>query len=196
MYAFIRGKVEYKEEGLLAIDVGGMGYEVKVTDFVYMDTNDGDEVMLYLVCIYATDGSRTLYGLTSRDEKRMFNHLISVTRIGGKAALSIMSRLTVAEIASAVAADDPTPLSKAPGVGKKAAERIVLELKGKLKNIGITQESAAQILGSLDERQEAIDSLMGLGFSSADAAEAVEAVSPLADTTEELVVLALKRLGM
>lgn len=197
MYAFIRGTVEYKEDGMLAIDAGGMGYEVRVTEFVYMDTQEGGDVMLYLVCITnGTDGSRTLYGFQTRDEKRMFMHLISVTRIGGKVALAILSRLTLAEIASAVAAADPTPLSKVTGVGKKAAERIVLELKGKLTDVGITAEKAAQILDTFDEKQAAIDSLMGLGFSSADASDAVEAVSPLADTAEELVVLALKRLGM
>ena len=110
MYAFIRGTVEYKEDGMLAIDAGGMGYEVRVTEFVYMDTQEGGDVMLYLVCITnGTDGSRTLYGFQTRDEKRMFLHLISVTRIGGKVALAILSRLTLAEIASAVATADPTP---------------------------------------------------------------------------------------
>lgn len=197
MYAFIKGTVEYKEDGVLAVDAGGMGYNIRVTEGSYQMIHEGDMVMLYLVhMVSSQDGTQTLYGLLSREEKRMFQLLTSINRIGGKAALAILSVLTLEEISAAVAMGDYKPFTKASGIGKKAAEMIVLELKGKLKDARMTSEEAQMIVSGMDDKQEAVEALVGLGFSEAQAEEAVEAVSVLADNAEELVVLALKRLGM
>ena len=194
MYAFIRGKIEYKDAGILEIDSNGIGYEVLVTDKVFSDCRIGDEVMLYTAFIVKED-SNTLYGFELREEKKMFFRLIGVSGVGAKFAMAILSAMTLPEIASAVASGDSKAFARTPGIGKKTAERIILELKGKL-NFGFTPEQTVAIKENMDAKQEAIDSLMGLGFSLADASEAVNAVSVLADTSEELVVLALKRLGM
>lgn len=197
MYAFIKGIVEYKEEGMLAVDTGGMGYNIRVTEQVFNSVKEGTQIMLHLVHTVSTqDNTHTLYGLSTREEKRMFLHLTAINRIGGKVALAILSALTLQEISAAVAMGDPKPFTRANGVGKKAAEMIVLELKGKLKDIAITSDEAQKIVSDMDDKQEAVEALIGLGFSEVQAAEAVEAVSVLADSTEELVVLALKRLGM
>ena len=194
MYAFIKGKIEHKELGLLEIDVNGVGYEVCVTDKVFSDCREGEDIVLYTAFIVKEDAN-TLYGFETRAEKRMFYRLIGVYGVGAKYAMAILGAMTLPEIASAVASGDAKAFSRTPGIGKKTAERIILELKGKL-DFGFTPEQTVAIKENMDAKQEAVDSLMGLGFSMADATEAVNAVSVLADTAEEFVVLALKRLGM
>lgn len=194
MYAFIRGKVDYKDSGILEVDVNGVGYEISVTDKVFNDCRIGDEVMLYTAFIVKEDAN-TLYGFEFREEKRMFYRLLSVSGVGAKYAMAILSAMTLPQIASAVATEDAKAFSRTPGIGKKTAERIILELRGKL-DLGFTPEQTVALKENMDAKHEAVDSLIGLGFCAADAAQAVDAVSILADTAEELVVLALKRLGM
>ena len=196
MIAFIEGKVAGKNPGELVLCAGGVGFSLMCSSATLAAAPAQGESWRCYTVLNVREDAMELFGFATRQEREMFTRLCTVTGVGAKTALGVLSALPMRELSIAIVTGDVAALSRAPGIGKKTAQRIVLELKGKLTDVGITAEKAAQILDTFDEKQAAIDSLMGLGFSSADASDAVEAVSPLADTAEELVVLALKRLGM
>ena len=127
----------------------------------------------------------------------MFLRLIGVSGIGPKSALGILSTLSVHDISVALVTGDANALSRAPGIGKKTAQRLVLELKDKVSNDDLTghSDAAAFVPAAQSAQAEAIEALMALGYPSNEAAKAVAAVGSQADKTNDIVFLALKRLG-
>ena len=139
-----------------------------------------------------------LFGFRTKEEKKMFERLRGVTGIGPKSAMAILSALGVQGLSIALAAGDAAAIARAPGVGKKTAQRLILELKDK-----VTEEdllASGPKTGSVPRRSkgpeaEAIEALMALGYASSEAAQAVSAVLGQADTSNELIRLALKGMG-
>lgn len=209
MIAYVNGILENIEEGLAVIDVNGIGVNV----FISGSTMDrmpgiGEAVKLYTYTNVKED-SFTLFGFLSRDELNLFKMLITVNGIGPKGGLSILSVMTPDDLRFAILAGDSKSLSKAPGIGKKTAERITLELRDKLKvsedellggSAGVASMSGA--MGESDgvnpARDEAVAALVALGYNSTDSMKAVRKVlasSPEAgDDTERLLKLALKEM--
>ncbi len=195
MYSFLKGRVAYTDGGAVAIDVNGVGYEVFCTTRLLESVSEDEERTLYTHLAVKED-ALTLYGFESRQEKAMFERMISISGIGPKAALSILSAMTIGEIAQAILISDVKAFSRVNGIGAKTAGRLVLELKDK-----VTVDDAATVLPggapyAASPESEAVDALMGLGYTRAAASAAVTAVQPLADTAEELTLMALKRLAM
>lgn len=209
MIAYVNGILENIEEGLAVIDVNGIGVNV----FISGSTMDrmpgiGEAVKLYTYTNVKED-SFTLFGFLSRDELNLFKMLITVNGIGPKGGLSILSVMTPDDLRFAILAGDSKSLSKAPGIGKKTAERITLELRDKLK---VSEDEllgggalATSISGAVGEsdgvnpaRDEAVAALVALGYNSTDSMKAVRKVlasSPEAgDDTERLLKLALKEM--
>ncbi len=205
MIAYVNGIIEYIEEGLCVVDVGGIGMNV----FVSGSTMDrmpgiGEAVKLYTYTSVKED-SFTLYGFLSRDELSLFKMLITVNGIGPKGGLSILSVMTPDDLRFAIMAGDSKSISAAPGIGKKTAERITLELRDKIK---VTEDdmlgnSAAVTMDDLtgdasSARDEAVAALVALGYNSTDAMKAVRKVlkadESAASDTEVLLKLALKEM--
>ena len=205
MIAYVNGILESIEEGLAIVDVGGVGMNV----FISGSTMDrmpgiGEAVKLYTYTSVKED-SFTLYGFLSRDELSLFKMLISVNGIGPKGGLSILSVMTPDDLRFAIMAGDAGTISKAPGVGKKTAERITLELRDKIKATedDMLRSSSAVTLDDLtgeasSARDEAVAALVALGYSSSDAMKAVRKVLAENDSasgdTEMLLKLALKEI--
>ena len=193
MYAFFRGKIALLRENYVVVDSAGVGYKIFVTTRFLQQTVPGSEETLFTHLVVRED-ELSLYGFFSEQEKEMFERLVSISGIGPKVALAILSFFTHGEIASAVFASDASAFTKVSGVGKKTAERIVLELKDKVQ-VG---EAFAGGMGVAEDAEmpanEAAQALVSLGYEKVDAVAAVQAVHALADTAEELIVLALKRL--
>ena len=205
MIAYVNGILESIEEGLAIVDVGGVGMNV----FISGSTMDrmpgiGEAVKLYTYTSVKED-SFTLYGFLSRDELSLFKMLISVNGIGPKGGLSILSVMTPDDIRFAIMAGDAGTISKAPGVGKKTAERITLELRDKIKATedDMLRSSSAVTLDDLtgeasSARDEAVAALVALGYNSSDAMKAVRKVLAENDSasgdTEMLLKLALKEM--
>ena len=205
MIAYVNGILESIEEGLAIVDVGGIGMNV----FISGSTMDrmpgiGEAVKLYTYTSVKED-SFTLYGFLSRDELSLFKMLISVNGIGPKGGLSILSVMTPDDLRFAIMAGDAGTISKAPGVGKKTAERITLELRDKIKATedDMLRGSAAITLDDLSgeassARDEAVAALVALGYNSSDAMKAVRKVLKENDNasgdTEMLLKLALKEM--
>ncbi len=194
MYAFFRGGIAALGKDFAVIECAGVGYRIATTRRFLESAKVGRQAVLYTHLSVREDGM-FLYGFPEEREKEMFQKLIGISGIGPKLALSVLSMLTCEEIASAVFAADASVFSKVAGVGRKIAERIVLELKDKM-DIDVALGKTVAAGRAVSPEEEAVDALLSLGCQKAQAIAAVKAVSALADTAEELVVLALKRLDI
>jgi Holliday junction DNA helicase RuvA len=202
MIAFVNGIIDAVEESVAIIDVGGIGYNVAISGYTADRLpGKGEPVKLYTYLSVRED-AMNLYGFLSKDELEFFKLLISVSGIGPKGGQAILSVMTPDDLRFAILAGDSKAIAKAPGVGKKTAERLVLELHDKISADDITGavEDSAQYLSS-DENSpsnEAIEALAALGYSATEASKAVRKVLSNSNIditdTENILKLALKEL--
>ena len=202
MIAFLKGTIEDITENSLVLDVNGIGYEVLVPgQLLDMLEGIGQELKVYTY-MQVREDAVVLFGFLTRDDLAMFKMLIGVNGVGPKAGLGILSALGTEELRFAVLADDAKRIAKAPGIGAKTAQKIILELKDKLdlsevfeqKLNADRQQEAAASAGS-DMVQDAVEALVALGYGSTEALRAVRAVK--ADTvadSEQLLKEALKHM--
>ncbi len=199
MIGFIRGVLAEKGEGYITVDVNGIGYEIFVpaNSGAYL-ASEGQEVMVHTFMSVKEDGV-SLYGFSRKGELEAFKKLITVNGVGAKAGISIMSAFTLEQLQQTIAFEDARTLTRANGIGKKTAERIVLELKDKFSPEGSAEggyaaEENQAAGGHADERSEAVSALMSLGYTRGEAAGAVAAVKETGLTAEEYIRMALKKL--
>lgn len=197
MYAHIRGTLTDKNPDSVVIDASGVGYELSVSaNTLASCPQTGEEAKLYCYLSVREDAME-LFGFSTREEKKMFLRLIGVSGIGPKTALGVLSALSVKDLSIALVTGDAQALSRAPGIGKKTAQRLVLELKDKVENEDLTSSGASaplkNVMGSGES--EAIEALMALGYPASEAAKAVAAVSGQATKTDEILRLALKNMA-
>lgn len=194
MYAYIAGEVVQKAAAYVVLDVGGIGYQIFTDTFSLNALKTGERAKLYTYLKVAED-DMTLYGFSAKEQKEMFEKLLSISGIGPKAAVSVLSVMRVNDIAAAVVSNDDKAFTNVPGIGKKTAQRLVLELKEKVELEDAIGFGADLSEISQDAAAEAAAALVGLGYNRQEAVAAVAAVRNLGDTAEEFVSLALKRLG-
>lgn len=191
MIAHVRGVVSEKiGTGSLIIDVHGVGYEVMVStlDFEAMILNEEVKVYTYH---QVREQSEDLYGFLNLTAKKIFELLISVQGVGPKAALAIMSLSTPENVRNAIANSDSTFIQKAAGVGKKTAERVVVDLRDKVGLPTTYGRIAEPISGDINQNDEALEALMALGYSLSEGISALEKVDPNLPVNER-ITLALK----
>ncbi|MDO4526667.1 MAG: Holliday junction branch migration protein RuvA [Candidatus Saccharibacteria bacterium] len=193
MISHIKGKVEEKFGGCLIVDVNGVGYEVVVTAPDFEDVKLNEERKFYTYHAIR-ENAEELYGFSSLAAKKLFELLISVQGIGPKAGMAILSLSEPEEVRNAIANGDASFVAKASGVGKKSAERVIVDLSDKVgapSKYGAT-EVKFDTAATKAEPDEALDALIALGFSLKEASSALENVDPTLPT-EERIKLALKR---
>lgn len=191
MYYYIRGKYITKGENYAVVDNGGIGYKIFTSLSVLERLEPGSETTLY-THLYVREDAMDLYGFPTTEELSMFLNLLSVSGVGPKAALSILSVATPEKFALAVITNDVKTITKAAGVGPKLAQRVILELKDKLKTVDAVSSSDISDEDFTDERSEAASALIVLGYSQAEASKAVSLSE--GGSVEELVKNALKKL--
>lgn len=186
MIGRLEGRLHRVDFGTVLIDTGGVGYQVSTTLRALRECGDGDQVVLW-IHTQVRDDAIVLFGFPDRVELDAFEKLIAVAGVGPRTALGVLSALTAPELAEAVGRGDLARLQGSPGVGRKTAERIVLELKDRLGSVAVS---------SGDLRADAASALVNLGYTQRDASRAVEAVWTEAAQGElgELLRLALQRL--
>ena len=195
MYYYIKGKLALRGENYIVIDAHGVGYMIYTSLNTIQNVGvQGSEVTVYTY-LNVREDAHELYGFATLEEKTLFMQLLSVSGVGAKVALSVLSVLTPAAFAQAVIFDDIKSITKAPGVGPKVAKRIVLELKDKIKKADIEVGDKAEIINEAgsDSRSEAVSALLVLGYSITDAQSAVAGVDASL-TVEEIIKQALVRL--
>lgn len=192
MISRLTGKLVEKNPPQIVIDVNGVGYEADVSMQTFYNLPPvGESVQLFTQLIIRED-AHLLFGFATAEERKTFRQLIKVGGIGAKTALGILSAMTADELARAVVEEDVKRLSSAPGIGKKTAERMVLELRGKLIAHTVTDGLFAAAPAA-DETEDIVSTLLALGYSEREAKAAVKGV-PKGTDVGEGVRLALKNL--
>ena len=190
MISRLTGKLIEKNPPQVVIDVNGVGYEADVSmQTFYNLPSVGETVHLYTQLVVRED-AHLLFGFASAEERATFRQLVKVSGIGAKTALGILSAMNADELAQAIAEEDVKRLSSAPGIGKKTAERMVLELRGKLVSAVSDGPTA---LSAADETDDIVSTLLALGYSEREAKAAVKGL-PKGTDVGEGVRLALKNL--
>ena len=198
MIDFIEGIVADKQPNCLVMNAGGVGFLLSCSGATVGEAPAvGERWRCYSVMNVREDAIE-LFGFASKQEREMFRRLCQVTGVGAKTALSILSAMPLRNLSVAIATGDVNSLSRAPGVGKKTAQRIILELKDKieqsdLEGTDVTKTAAAAPVNSAEREAQA--ALMSLGYSSAEAARAVNLVRDQAESVDKLVMLALRQIG-
>lgn len=197
MIGFLRGILAEKGDGYIIIDVNGVGFYVNVPSNTgaYLKA-EGEEVTVHTAMMVREDDV-SLYGFSGRGELDAFRKLITVSGVGAKAGISIMSSFTLDQLKQAIAFEDSKSLQKANGIGKKTAERIVLELKDKFTVEGSADplaQEAAEAAAPAGGRAEAVNALIALGYSRGEAMSALAGIAEKDLTTEEYIKKALKNL--
>lgn len=177
MIAVLSGVVSEKLDAQIVLDINGVGYGLLVTAEDYSRLTNGEEAKLY-VYEHIREQSHDLFGFLTRDTKALFEQLLEVNGIGPKMAINMLSIGSSADLRGAIAGGDVRYISQASGVGKRVAERIVVELKDKVGLIGVDLEAAGLLQSeSTASQDEAVEALVALGFTVQDAAKALNGVA-------------------
>ena len=206
MLAYVKGELAQKQIGYVDIDVGGLGYKIFMSEPSIDEIgNIGDEVKVHTYYKVSEDDI-SLFGFNTQEELRMFELLISVSGIGAKTAIAMLACIEPSQFAIAVISDDIDTLKRIPGVGPKSAQRIVLELKDKMKkeqqiaeitNASLEQKSKVKKIIVADSKvQEAIDALQVLGYTKKDVEKALERIDTADLSVEDIIKRALRELSI
>lgn len=193
MYNYIKGTLEYTSENTVVVEAGGVGYELCVPSSSVAKLGRIGDVCKVFCYLSVKEDDMSLFGFADLAEKELFTQLINVSGIGCKMAIAILSSGSIATIVSAIAGADVNALAKIKGIGKKTAERIVVELRDKLSVSGGIQADTglfAPVAGWVDS--EAAEALMSLGFTRQEAIAAVTRHAKEGMKTEDIVLAALK----
>lgn len=192
MIGSLRGIIIKKQAPLVLIDVGGIGYEVFAPMSTFYHLPELQKEVQLLTHFIVREDAQTLYGFFDEKERELFRALIKVSGIGAKVALSILSGMSVNEFVLCVQSDDATRLTQIPGIGKKTAERLIVELRNTLSQ---WEEASYQTETSHNTQlQEAIGALTALGYKNNEAKRAVNRIYKPDHSSEELIRLALQQM--
>ena len=199
MYYYVSGTVAHIEPYLAVVDCGGVGYACRTTAYTLSQIKKGDRAKLFTFLSVRED-AMDLYGFASQEELKLFQQLISVSGVGPKAALGILSSSTPANLAMSIITGDEKTLTRAPGVGKRIAQRVILELKDKLakgQTVSGSGESVAMDAVTIipqNKLSEATAALAVLGYSQAEINMALKGVDIDGQPLEQIIRLALKNM--
>jgi len=194
MIGSLRGRIASKTPPQLTVDVGGLGYELEapMSTFFHLPAV-GEEVRL-LTHLVVREDAHVLYAFATEEERRLFRSLIKVSGVGPKIALALLSGISVAAFAECVQREDIAALTRIPGVGRKTAERLIVEMRDRLAPPPAADGAAVAGSGTSAE-SEAYGALVALGYRPAEATRLLKAVGPGTHSTEELIRRALQGAG-
>lgn len=197
MYAYIKGNLAIKANDYVVIDVNGIGYKIFMSATAIDKLGEIDDVVKVYTHYYVREDNISLYGFITNEELRMFELLLSVSGIGAKSAIAMLSAITPSEFALSVISNDESKLTKIPGIGKKTAARIILELKDKLKTEEAISkdEKVGKVVAKVEENDEAVAALQVLGYTKKEIEKAFEQIDTKNLGLEEIIKLGLKYLA-
>ena len=189
MITYLNGKLIEKTPTLLIIECGGIGYEVKISLNTFSAIGNEEAIRIYTEFIVRED-AQILYGFKELEEREMFRLLVSVSGIGPNTAILMLSGLTPTEIATAISSEDVETIKSVKGIGKKTAERVIVDLKDKMLKFEVSENNIMPSNNRL--RFDALTALISLGFDKKSAENAINKVMKEQDTVELLIKDALK----
>ena len=196
MYSYIIGKVVNKFKNILILENNNIGYEIYMTEIALSELNIDEEAKIYTYYNVSQDNI-SLFGFKNLEEKKMFENLIPVSKIGAKTAIGILSSISTAEFAIAIITNDINRLSKLPGIGKKTAQRIVLEITDKVKTEEIIftedkeQKSNEQYVTVSEKEKDVVEALKVLGYNIKEIEKIMKSLD-INSSTEDMIKQALK----
>ena len=197
MISFLRGELSSFEEGLVTVDVGGVGYGVFMSDYSMSQLPPIGESIKLHTYLNVREDVMQLYGFLSKDDLEVFKMLILVNGVGPKAGLSILSALTPDDLRFAVVSSDVKAISKAQGIGKKTAEKIIIELKDKLKleDAFGKEDALPNVNYSINENSsEAIQALVALGYGQSESLKVIKSIDISNKSVEDILKEALQKM--
>lgn len=190
MYDYIRGEVADTGKDYAVVDAGGVGYRINTSSNTLNSLKTGQTEKLYCSLVIRED-AHIIYGFYTPEEREMFLKLTMVSGIGPKLAVAVLSAMKVNDIAAAVITSDESAFEKVSGVGKKTAQRIIIDLAGKIT----AGQTEGERFAAADKETEAVSALVALGYNRVEAVRAVSSVKNLGDKAEDIILMALKRMG-
>lgn len=199
MIDFIEGTIADKGHNEVIVNAGGVGFLLQCSMTTVSDAPAAGEKWHCYTILNVREDAMELYGFSTKQERDMFRRLCSVSGVGAKTALGVLSALSLKDLSVAIVTGDVTSLARAPGIGKKTAQRIAMELKDKIEQAdvsipaGTTAGAGAQPAASAEKEAQA--ALQALGYTAAEAARAINLVRDKATETDQLIMLALRQIG-
>ena len=195
MLGFVSGKLEDIDGYLITINCGGVGFEIMVSQTTLSKLGDVGQNVKVFTFLNVKEDEMSLYGFSTKEEKQMFLNLTMVSGVGPKTAISILSEMSLYDLASAIAGSDATAIARVKGIGKKTAERIVLELKERVQNFANLDK--LQNSGSVEnqEFEYAINVLLTLGLNRYEATKKIRELSTPTDKAEDIIQKVLRSLS-
>ena len=196
MFAYIKGTLEEKTDTYVVVETGGIGYKIYMSSMAINSLEKSQKIVKIYTHYYVREDNISLYGFLNNEELKMFELLLQVSGIGAKSAIAMLSEITPSSFALAVITNDVSKLVKIPGIGKKTAERIILELKDKLKNeqaISKTEE-VKTVINKNKANDEVVEALQVLGYNKKEIEKALENLDTTNLGVEDTIKQVLKLL--
>ena len=196
MIAHLKGKLTYKSPIEIAIDVNGVGYQVFVPLSTFYALPELEEDIFLDIHTHMREESLKLFGFYTTDEKRIFEKLISINKVGPKLALTILSGMSPTELFTTIDSNDIEKLSTIPGIGRKTAERLILEMRDKMGGISIDSEIKKNSIPQNGLFEDALSALVNLGYKKNQAEQTLKKVYPEGETGESIEDIIKKSLNL
>ena len=192
MIGRLRGTLIDKHPPLLLVDVGGVGYELEAPMTTFYDLPPVGEAVVLHTHLVVREDAHLLYGFSRRRERDLFRRLIRISGVGGRLALALLSGMSAEELAAAVRSNDVTRLTRLPGIGKKTAERLIVELRDRFREESAAMATAEATAAPTDPLVDARQALAALGYKPAEVDRLLAGVDTAGRSTEEIIRLALQ----
>lgn len=193
MIGSLRGRLTFKQAPQIVIECGGVGYEVEMPMTTFLDLPEiGSDLFLYTHLVVRED-AQILYGFSTIDERLLFRTLLKVNRVGAKMALGVLSAMTANDFRRCVEHEDTTTLSKIPGVGKKTAERLIIEMRDRIDIVAPTSTGGVTVSVDASARSEAFEALVSLGYKANEVNKLISKLDTEDKSAEDIIRLALRQ---
>ena len=196
MIGSLRGRLAGKQAPHIVLECNGVGYEIETPMSTFLDLpQSGTEIFLYTHLLVRED-AQILYGFATDDERALFRTLLKVNRVGAKMALGVLSAMTASDFRRCVEYEDAAMLSKVPGIGKKTAERLIMEMRDKVDKVGVPSLPGQKIAVEASARSEAFDALVALGYKANEVNKLLGTLDIDDRSAEDIIRQALKQAAL
>jgi holliday junction DNA helicase RuvA len=192
MIGFLKGTLVARHPPQLVVEVGGVGYEVEAPMSTFYELPDTGQPVHLLTHLLVREDAHVLFGFASEAERQLFRSLIKVSGVGARIALAILSGISVESFARCVQSEDVAALTRIPGIGRKTAERLIVEMRDRLEQAGSALAQSMPTAESISPADEAFGALVALGYRGTEAQRLLQLVEGKAHSTEDLIRAALQ----
>lgn len=195
MIGSLRGRLTFKQAPLIVIECGGVGYEVETPMSTFLDLPAaGSDLFLHTHLVVRED-AQILYGFATVDERLLFRTLLKVNRVGAKMALGVLSAMTATDFRRCVEYEDSATLSKIPGVGRKTAERLIIEMRDRIDQVTPAAAGTVPLTVEASARSEAFDALVALGYKASEVTKLISKLDTEDKSAEDIIRQALRQVA-